>query len=211
MVSITNTWMLPEARPATSANPQRTHAARADAVEEALDRADHRKATALLVERYAGELLRFCAPRCGHAAEDVVQTVFEQVLRDITSFSRNVPVRAWLFGIAHHRCLDHLRATRARDERTTGEEEAAELAPESDLWARVDGALDEPARLQLLTQLMRRLDDEVWFAIALRYLVGLTYPEMAEVCGQPQATLRQRVTRGLASLQKMLTDMEIER
>ena len=48
-----------------------------------------------------------------HAAEELASQVFEEGIRDIKRFQyRGVPVRAWLFGIAHHVCADYLKKSR---------------------------------------------------------------------------------------------------
>ena len=53
-----------------------------------------------------------------HAAEELASQVFEEGIRDIKRFQyRGVPVRAWLFGIAHHVCADYL--TKSRRVQTT--------------------------------------------------------------------------------------------
>src|ERR1700749_4568880 len=42
-------------------------------------------------------------------AEDLLQDVFIRVLEDIRSYRGEARFKSWLFGIATHACLDHLR------------------------------------------------------------------------------------------------------
>ena len=50
------------------------------------------------------------------AAEDLVQTVFLQALRDADRYDGRRPVLAWLLGILEHRAHDHRRGARRRRE-----------------------------------------------------------------------------------------------
>ncbi len=179
-------------------------------LEAALDRGDLRWAMQALAARYWGRLRRLLARRCGQSVDDIVQTVFEQACRDILSFQRKGSIKKWLFGIAYHRAMDHLRAqasskTDIFDEDTGSVDEpysARRIPASSNPWPDVDEVMDEPARAQLLSHLLATLDPEVNMAIALRYMEGFTYPEMADICGEKPATLQARVARGLAELQK---------
>jgi RNA polymerase sigma-70 factor (ECF subfamily) len=173
------------------------------AVEEALNRKDYRAAVDLLVKLFAGTLNRFCALRCGSAvAEDLAQVVFAQAFSDIAAFRRGVSPLAWLLGIARNRCKDHLRSvTRERERFEPGGDD--DQTPASDSWFHVEAALDEPARRRLLGGFLNRIDQQVAFAIALRYLEGFSYPEMADICGEAPDTMRQRVSRGFAELQRL--------
>jgi RNA polymerase sigma-70 factor (ECF subfamily) len=173
-------------------------------VEAAIERGEHARAMTLLVERHAESLYRFCYPRCGAAATDVVQTTFEQVWRDIASYERQsqATIRAWLFRIAFHRCMDHLRSEKTR--RAESLDEVEEIAAAStDTWC------GEPGRQYSVRELLNELPPHVGFAIALRYLEGFSFQEMATICGEQPATLERRVARGIAQLQKRLIDLGV--
>jgi DNA-directed RNA polymerase specialized sigma24 family protein len=71
--------------------------------------------------------------------------------------------------------------------------------------------MDEPARRRVLRDLLGECDPHVGFAIALYYLEGFTYQEMAEICGEEPATLQARVARAIPKLQKRVKSMRLER
>src|SRR5260370_7640024 len=47
-------------------------------------------------------------------AHDVLQFVLLQLYVSRPTLLRDVPLKAWLFQVAHHRCLDELRKQRRR-------------------------------------------------------------------------------------------------
>src|SRR5687768_2259333 len=73
-------------------------------------------AFAAIAERYRERLLAYARHMLrarGHAAaEDVVQDVLVRAWRALRADSRPMALRAWLYRIAHNRCLDELRGER---------------------------------------------------------------------------------------------------
>src|SRR5580658_9870819 len=61
-------------------------------------------------------------------AEDLLQDVFIRVLEDIRSYRGEARFKSWLFGIATHACLDHLRKRKLWrvEAQLIGEKEATE-------------------------------------------------------------------------------------
>src|SRR5215510_12811419 len=73
-------------------------------------------------------LHRYCARMTGSVmdGEDLVQEALFEAYRKMDKFDESGPMKPWLFGIAHNRCIDFLRRRRVRDEA-----EAAAAAPEA--------------------------------------------------------------------------------
>jgi RNA polymerase sigma-70 factor (ECF subfamily) len=67
---------------------------------------------AAIIETIRPELHRYCARMTGSAldGEDLVQEALAQACFRLPLVSAEVPLRPWLFTIAHHRCVDFLRA-----------------------------------------------------------------------------------------------------
>src|SRR3954451_19155085 len=83
----------------------------------ALVRDGHDPAFAALVDRYRGELLRYCDRIVGESrSEDVVQQAFVNAHGAMTSNDSDIRVRPWLYRIAHNAALNVLRAGRQADE-----------------------------------------------------------------------------------------------
>jgi RNA polymerase sigma-70 factor (ECF subfamily) len=158
-------------------------------------RAGDPQAGALLNELHRGNLVRFCGGYLGNPAEaeDVVQDVFCRVLTNST-----VPdsFRAWMYRIARNRCLDLLRARgRRRDDQ--------DLPDDSRLQADLTGNLTRLVRRELrsrLHHLVAGLTAGQREILRLRYVEGLSRPEIAQVLGIPESLVKSRLFEGLEKL-----------
>lgn len=131
------------------------------------------------------------------AAEDLVQTVFLQVLRDAERFDVRRPLLPWLLGILEHRASD-LRG-RANNRREVGAEVVAlakDPAPDS-------MAADAEAR-QRIAEALSGMPGEYREILTLRLVHGLRAVEIANAKGMPPATIRTRLHRGLRMLRDSL-------
>ena len=79
----------------------------------ALFRAGSDDAFGVLHDRYRQRLFAYVRQMLsGHSrqdAEDVLQDVFVRAFGALRGDSRAINVRAWLYRVAHNRCIDHLR------------------------------------------------------------------------------------------------------
>jgi len=177
-------------------------AIRADPEAEALaaiGQRDWRRALTVLMHAYGDDLYRHCRQVLGNddLAQDVHQIVFVHAYRDLPKFDRRSRLRTWLYGIARHRCMDALKSTRRRSQRFA----AAGGVP--DVADSRFGA-DAGVRAAELERALMALDPKVRIAVLLRYQDGLSYEEMAQVCGERAPTLQARVARALPRLRRVL-------
>src|ERR687890_1464939 len=79
----------------------------------ALFRAGSDDAFGVLHDRYRQRLFAYVRQMlAGHSrqdAEDVLQDVFVRAYGSLRADARDVNLRAWLYRVAHNRCIDHLR------------------------------------------------------------------------------------------------------
>ena len=171
----------------------------------ALAGGDRDRALTLLMSAYALPLYRYCLAmlRQPEMAEDVHQTVLLQAYQGLGRFGGRSSFRTWLFGIAHHRCLDALKAHRRRTNRF------ASLDDEPDR----PGAGDAPEAYvagremaQALRSCLDALRAPVRAALLLRYHAGLSYVELESACGERAPTLQARVSRALPLLRRCLEE-----
>jgi RNA polymerase sigma factor (sigma-70 family) len=170
----------------------------------ALDRKDPRGAIAVLARLYE-DVVYSCCYRMLHdatQAEDLLQQVFLEAHRDIGHFAGRGTLRAWLLGIAHHRCLDAIKSRKRLRSHVEDDEHAVEIAADGspDLVERVD----QGRRVRALEGCLMRLSDEVRMTVLLRFHVGLSYEEIAEALDKRAGTLQQRVARALPQLRECL-------
>lgn len=165
----------------------------------ALAARDLRRALTILMDAYGDALYRHCRQVLGDAAlaDDVHQMVFVQAYRDLPRWEARSTLRTWLYAIARHRCLDALKATRRWRRRFTS---VAATPEQADERARADRSVEAAA----LEVALARLKPKVRVAVLLRYREGLSFEEMAEVCGERAATLQARVARALPALRAAL-------
>ncbi len=107
-------------------------------------------------------------------------------------------VKTWLFTTLHRGFLEsYRRQTRfpQQDLESVGDELPAISSP-------LANQLDSTQVLRALAQV-----DEVYQApVALFYLEDCSYKEIAEILAIPMGTVKSRIARGIAQLQKLLAD-----
>jgi RNA polymerase sigma factor (sigma-70 family) len=164
-----------------------------------LDSGKWAEALQLLMQRHGRDVYQFCSRmlRDPTLAEDVHQQVFIAVYRDLSRFAGRSTVRSWLFGIAHHRVLDAMKCRARRESR---EVELAEVAEVSDPRPLPIESIDDSQLRSLLDAALDRLGERARMAVVLRYQHGLSFDEMAAICGDEAAVLRTRVSRALRRL-----------
>ncbi|WP_182876873.1 RNA polymerase sigma factor [Microbispora sp. H10670] len=128
--------------------------------------------------------------------EDVLQVVFTEVWRFRHRFDPGRSLPAWLFGIAHNRAVDHLRA---RTPTTVPLEAVPDPAGHD---GRQDG--DELADRDRVLRALAALPQVQRQAIELAYYGDLTQREIAEHLRVPLGTVKARTARGLHRLSALL-------
>jgi RNA polymerase sigma-70 factor, ECF subfamily len=145
-------------------------------------------------------------------AEDLLQDVLVRVLEGIRTYRGEARFKSWIFGIATHVCLDHLRAKKRWrvEAQMIGEKEA----------------VADPERVEELTAIMQRpefnfeirehiafcfsciaraLPPEEQAALTLKEVLGFTALEAAGILGVSEPVFRHRLSAGRA---KMIEDYD---
>lgn len=153
---------------------------------------------ACLFERFGGEILGLLL-RLTHGdraeAEDLTQETFVAAFQGQRSYSGRVPIRAWLAGIAVRR----LRDSRPRPKSVVLT--ALELPGTSCTEREV------PQRV-VLASALSELSDAQQTAILLVLVQGMTYKEAAAALGEPEGTVKWRVSEASKKLRALLSEME---
>jgi RNA polymerase sigma factor (sigma-70 family) len=141
----------------------------------ALFRAGSDDAFGVLHDRYRQRLFAYVrqmlATHSRQDAEDVLQDVFVRAFGALRSDSRAINVRAWLYRVAHNRCIDHLRRPHPP---------AAEIFEVS--RKPLLDPVDEAQRREDLKRLVAdvgRLPEQQRSALLMREIDGLSYNELA--------------------------------
>ena len=135
------------------------------------------------------------------AAEEVAQDAFLELYRAVETLESEEHVRFWLRRVTVHRATDALRRRAVRPEAAAEEflEEAhgAEVADGGAMSAALNAAV--VARLE---ELLQALPEAMRVAVVLRYQEEMSPDEIATLLGQPVATVKSHLQRGLQLLRR---------
>ncbi len=162
-----------------------------------------------LVERYQGLVFQyvFQVVRDYHLTEDLSQEVFFKVYRSFHAYDPRYVLSTWLLRVAHNHTIDHLRkrrlATVSIDERQKGtgaplSEAIADPEPET---AKVVEARRTEAAVR---EVIDGLPPEQRGLLALRFLEGRKMEEIAYILDLPLGTVKSRLNRARAVLQRRM-------
>jgi len=143
-------------------------------------------------------------------AEDMAQEVFLKAYRGLPRFKGTSRFSTWLYAIASHHCLNHLRARWRRPEALRhagdgaggGEPPAAELLPDGE--PRADVLLERADLARIVQTELTFLTEEHRLILILREIHGLSYDEIAETLGLELGTVRSRLHRARAEIRQRL-------
>src|SRR5579864_1532428 len=135
-------------------------------------------------------------------AEDLLQDVLVRVLENIREFRGEARFKSWLFGIATHVCLDHLRhKKRWRVEAQLIGEQQAKADPQQ--LEQTVATMSQPDFVFEIREhiafcfacIGRTLPPEEQAALLLREVLGFTAEEAAQILGASEPVLRHRIGR----------------
>ena len=137
-------------------------------------------------------------------AEDAAQETFIRAYTRIESYDPSRKFSSWLLAIASHYCIDRLRRQRF------GLVSWDDLPP----WRWLPDADPQPEEVALrheaqrqVQELLNQLPPDYKAAVILRYWHELSYEEIAEMTELSIGTVKSRINRGRAQLQKLLKNV----
>lgn len=159
-------------------------------------RAGDQAAGAALFELYFEAVYRFFARKIDGDVDDLVQRTF---LGSVEGRARiEGTFRAYLYGVARHVLHERLREVAKNQALDFGVSSLADVGPSPSTAARVAEARH---RVQ---EALASVPLDLAIAIELHYWEGLRGPEIAQVLGVPEGTVRSRLRRALGILRETL-------
>ena len=146
-------------------------------------------------DRYRQRLFAYTRQMLGASrsdAEDVLQDVFLRAYGALRNDDRPVTLRAWLYRVAHNRCIDHLR----RPDPPAAEIYELSRTPAHDPQAETARRED----LRRLVQDVQRLPEQQRSALLMRELDGLTYAELADALDTSVPAIKSLLVRARVGL-----------
>ncbi|MBL8067840.1 MAG: RNA polymerase sigma factor [Armatimonadetes bacterium] len=144
----------------------------------------------LVCEHYA-QVFRFCARRVGpQAAADLTQEVFLTMQQSIKRFEERSSFSTWLLGIANNHCRTFSRTKKTE-------------------WLSLDNWFEPSATFEsrvidreFVNAALSKLSAEHREVVVLHELDGLSYPEISQLLGVPQGTVKSRLHHAFQNLRK---------
>jgi RNA polymerase sigma-70 factor (ECF subfamily) len=161
----------------------------------------------MLVEEYQDRLVRYLIYVLGRRDEvdDLVQETWLRVMERGRSYDGRSRFEPWLFTVARHLTIDHLRRRREVSLDSEDEERPVVEVPVSQALspfaqaARTEDAERLAGALQGLQPIYRE-------ALVLRFMEDMSLQEISAVVGAPVATVAARIYRGLAALRSQMEE-----
>ncbi len=133
-------------------------------------------------------------------AEDLTQEVFTTAWRALDRFEGRASIGTWLHRIAYNTFVD-MQRQQSRRAACAEKLESDRPEPVCDPVAELEAAED----LARVRETLERLDLDDRSVLALHYVEGLSYREMADVLDRPSGTVKWLTGRALARLRRELT------
>lgn len=147
-------------------------------------------------------------------AADVAQEALLKVYTSLPEFRGDASFSTWLYRVVSNTCLDELR--RRKRQRAVSLDQPISLTDGEDLtrqWAdESDGpeeALTRKEQQAMVQQAISLLDEDHRVIIIMRDIQGLSYEEVADALGLSLGTVKSRLNRARAALQKKFSELEL--
>jgi RNA polymerase sigma-70 factor (ECF subfamily) len=152
-----------------------------------------------VVERFAARLHYYVRSLLGKErredAEDVLQDVWLDVYRSISTLNDSGALEAWLYRVARNRTVRHLRKrvnpARAIDDRQ----------PDGEIGRSADFSADDA---EAIHRALDCLEPEHREVLVLRFLEEMSYEGIATVTGCPLGTVRSRIHYAKLALRRVM-------
>ena len=156
-----------------------------------------------LYERYRDRVYNIIFYSIGDEvrAEDVLQIVFVKVYQGLPGFRFEASLSTWIYRIALNECLNQQRKRGVHHvpfEALLGSDE------EFDSGASADRQHAESERREIIHRVVMELSPKLRAVVALKYLDGLSYEEIAAVLECSPGTVASRLNRALTQLEVRL-------
>ncbi|NGP88152.1 RNA polymerase sigma factor [Aliifodinibius halophilus] len=160
----------------------------------------------LLFERYNKRLYHFFY-RLTHRrdlSEDLVQGVFERILKYRNTYTNSGSFATWIFQIARNLQADHY-----------SQNSPCEQADRDIEWEKLEGdniifekEQQQEQELELLQQAINQLSDTKKETLILSRFEGFRYKEIAEIMGCSESAVKVRIFRALQELEVQMKELK---
>lgn len=164
---------------------------------------EHLEALSLLFNRYQIPLYNFFYRQNydGVLSEDLVQMVFERLLKYRQSFVASMTFRAWIYQIARNVRKDHFK----KRQRISDFIQPDDLEIET---ASIETTISQQENLQQLEIAMQQLPDSQREILVMTRFQKMKYAEVADILQCSEGAVKVKVHRALKHLRNVFFKME---
>ena len=158
-----------------------------------------------LYRRYARRLKGFFFLQLGgdeELAADATHDVFLRAYEARSRYQEGRKVDTWLFTIAYNICKNHYRSNAYEAQFL------ANLDAEPVTNQQIEVQLDQAALDEALAQVLAELPAPLHQIFSLHYQEELTIPQIAEIVGVPEGTIKSRLHKTMNIIRKKLKQYE---
>ena len=155
--------------------------------------------------RYARRLKGFFFMQLGgdeELAADATHDVFLRAYEARNRYQKGYRVDTWLFTIAYNICKNHYRSNAYEAELL------ATLDAEPIVEQKIEVKLDAASLDKALEQVLNELPSPLHQLFSLHYQEELTIPQVAEIVGIPEGTVKSRLYKTMNIIRKKLKQYE---
>jgi RNA polymerase sigma-70 factor (ECF subfamily) len=168
------------------------------------------RAFEILVQRFKNPLTNYVYRFLGDydGCADIVQDTFVKVYRYKDSYSSLAKFSTWIYTIAGNLARTEYQRRRRRNFfsiSSYGDEEKTFDIPDNSY--RPDVTADANMKNEIIQKALLKIRDSYREAVILRDIQELSYEEIAEIMQIEVGTVKSRINRGRAELQKYLKDI----
>lgn len=135
--------------------------------------------------------------------EDVIQEAFLKAYKNLDSFDGESGFYTWVYAIARNLAIDEFRKRKYEKLRVN--------TPSDELSIESDFTTDEQERKEILVlrKAVAMLPELLRTVVVMKLIDGLTYPEIAEVTGLNEETVKNRMFRARKELAVLMKSMGV--
>ena len=162
----------------------------------------------LLFERYNRRLFSYFYRRTGNRdlSEDLVQNVFERIIKYRKTYDNNGAFSTWIYRIARNLHVDQYRKNSHEEMR----EDLINLDAIKSEPAEIENLFTEDNEVLLLDLALKRLDAEKKETLILSRYQGFKYNEIAAIMHCSESAVKVRIFRALNELKEIISDLKKE-
>lgn len=165
----------------------------------------------ILVKRYKDPLMNFVFRFVGDkdACTDIVQDTMIKFYLNKDSYKSFAKFSTWIYTIAGNLAKNELKRRKRRTilSLSNNDDEKAAIQVEDKSFFAPDISADSSLKSEIIQKALLKVKPVYREVVILRDIQGFSYEEIADITGLSIGTVKSRINRGRAQLQKLLKNI----